>query len=299
MRQFARAKINLTLHVGRVIRDAERFHGYHPLNSLVAFADVGDRLDFTSGPRLRLAIEGPFADALDTDERNLVVRAARAAERLGADTRLAIRLTKALPVASGLGGGSADAAAVLRALLPDLRPGHPRLMETALGLGADVPACVHSRTLRMTGIGETLSPLPGLGRVSAVLANPGVAVSTAEIFRRFDAHDPPDTPRPQVPVKASGGTLLERALAGRNDLEPVARALEPRIGELADAMATQPGCELARMSGSGASVFGLFSGAEPARAAARVLRAGGVWAVAAHLGEAGEGGDAGAEGRAG
>ena len=281
---LAPAKINLTLHVGRVIADADRFHGYHPLDSLVVFADVGDELSIEPAAEPGLTVDGPYADGLPDGEDNLVLRALRAANRVepGAGDRH-VRLTKTLPVASGLGGGSADAAATLRACLP----GHPDLMETALSLGADVPACVLGRTLRMTGIGDTLSPLPGLGSVAAVLANPGVAVSTPEVFRRFDADTRPDWPREAPRPQAHEGDLLARALDGRNDLEPAATAMEPGIAELTREMAAAPGCRLARMSGSGASVFGLFEDDARARAFADGLAASrGIWAVACRLGDA-------------
>ena len=275
--ETARAKVNLTLHVGRIIRDADRFHGYHPLDSLVVFADIGDRLTAKPADAFSLDIKGPFGDGLDPGEDNLVTRAVRAADRMGADVDTALLLEKHLPVASGIGGGSADAAATLRLLAND----HPGLEEAALQIGADVPACLTSRTLRMTGIGETLTPLPGLGQVDAVLCNPGVAVSTAEVFRRFDAGEVRETPRPQL----HHGSLLERAQDGRNDLEPVAIAIAPVIGEVREALAGQKGCKLARMSGSGATCFGLFENADTARAAAETLSARGWWTVACKLGD--------------
>ena len=280
--ELARAKVNLTLHVGRVIRDADRFHGYHPLDSLVVFADVGDVVTVEPDERYALTVTGPFGAGLEADETNLVTRAVRAAERLGADGHLAVTLDKRLPVASGLGGGSADAAAVLRALVRE-DVSEDELMREALGIGADVPVCLRSTTQRMTGIGDTLTPVPGAGSVAAMLANPGVGVSTAEVFRRFDARDDVrDTPRPQL----ASGDLLARARNGRNDLEPVAVAMVPAIGELIAAMDGFDGCELARMSGSGASVFGLFATDAQARAAADALCARGVWAMACHLGDA-------------
>ena len=279
---LARAKVNLTLHVGRVIRDADRFHGYHPLDSLVAFADVGDDLRFETSDTPQLHIDGPHGAGLAPDSANLVLRALQSSNRAepGSGNRR-VTLTKRLPVSSGVGGGSADAAAVLRHTLP----GHPDAAAIALSLGADVPACLHSRTLRMTGIGEDITPLPGLGTLPAVLANPGVAVATAEVFRRFDTHEPRETPRPQ----AHTGSLLQRALAGRNDLAPAAKATAPAITELESRMAAQPGCRLARMSGSGATVFGLFETDAEAADAARALREAGVpWAVATSLGDGSE-----------
>ena len=279
---LARAKINLTLHVGRVIRDADRFHGYHPLDSLVVFADVGDELGFEAAAEPELVLGGPFGKDLPADGTNLVTRALHAANRVQPGSgNLRVTLSKHLPLSSGVGGGSADAAAVLRHALE----GQSGLADIALSLGADVPACVTNRTLRMTGVGEDITPLPGLGTLPAVLANPGVSVSTAEVFRHFDAGEPRETPRPQV----HGGTLLERALAGRNDLAPIAKALAPSIAELEERMTAQPGCTLARMSGSGATVFGLFGTDAEAEDAARTLRDAGVpWAVACTLGDAEE-----------
>ena len=275
--ETAPAKVNLTLHVGRVIRDAERFHGYHPLDSLVVFADFGDTLTFEPARVPTLDVRGEFGEGLETGPGNLVTRALALAERLGADGAQAVTLDKSIPVAAGLGGGSADAAAVMRALCG---PGVEA--EALLGLGADVPACYMSRSLRMTGVGECVTPLDGLGQVDAVLANPGVAVSTAAIFRALDSHDPRETPRPQ----AASGTLLERALAGRNDLQPVAEGLEPAIRELREHLSATDGCELARMTGSGASVFALYTSPGAADAAASGLRARGVWARACRLGDA-------------
>jgi 4-diphosphocytidyl-2-C-methyl-D-erythritol kinase len=275
--EVARAKINLTLHVGRVIRDADRFYGYHPLDSLVVFADIGDRIEVSPAKTFELNIGGPFEDGLDPGEDNLITRAVRAAGRLGADTNVRIDLHKALPVASGVGGGSADAAATLRALCGDKYD----LSETALQLGADVPVCLLSETMRMTGIGETLTPLPGLGSVSAVLCNPGVAVSTAEIFAAFDSGDVKETPRPQ----SHEGSLLERALEGRNDLQPYAVAKAPIIQEVIDALDAAKACQFARMSGSGATCFGLFETDAQAKECARELTQKNWWAVACRLGD--------------
>lgn len=290
IQELARAKVNLTLHVGRVITDADRFHGYHPLDSLVVFADIGDVITVEPADAYSLEIIGPFADALKSEADNLVSRAVRVAagliqEGLGKDGNVRVTLDKRLPVSSGLGGGSADAAAVLRALVPETVP-REKLMEVALSLGADVPACVMNRTLRMTGIGDSLAAVPGVGSVAAVLANPGVAVSTPEVFRRFDSGgDIRETPRPQK----HEGNLLARAQDGRNDLEPPAIARVPEVGELIRDMSAQAGCKLARMSGSGASVFGVFGSDAEAKAAAATLLQDGHWAVACRLGETDDG----------
>ena len=276
LRETAPAKVNLTLHVGRVIRDADRHHGYHPLDSLVVFADVGDTLTFHPSETPSLEITGTFAEGLETDATNLVSRALALAERVCGASLHTVHLDKSLPVAAGLGGGSADAGAVVRALCKD-----DMSADDLLSLGADVPACTLSRTLRMTGIGECVAPLPGLGQVDAVLANPGVAVSTAAIFRALDGHDPRETPRPQ----AHSGTLLERALAGRNDLQPVAEDLQPAIRDLREHLAASDGCQLARMTGSGASVFALYPTPDQARIAVDTLRTQGVWARSCRLGD--------------
>jgi len=275
--EFARAKINLTLHVGRVITDADRFYGYHPLDSLVVFADIGDRIDVKPSNMFELNIGGPFGERLEPGEDNLITRAVRASERLGANTDVCINLDKVLPIASGIGGGSADAAATLRALNPDTS----KLSDVALRLGADVPVCLLSQTVRMTGIGETLSPIPGLGQVSAVLVNPGVSVSTGEIFRAFDSGEVRETPRPQ---KLSG-SLLERARDGRNDLQLHAMKLVPEIKDVIESLEQSEGCDLARMSGSGATCFGLFKTDAQAQIAAKMLSQRGWWVAACRLGD--------------
>ena len=244
----------------------------------MVFADFGDTLELRDADANSLSIGGRFGEGLDAGDTNLVTRALASAERLGASPA-AVTLTKDIPIAAGLGGGSADAAAVLRARLLDT----PERDAAALALGADVPACVVSRTLRMTGIGETVRELPGLGQVQAVLANPGVAVSTAAIFKAFDSAPAKETPRPQ----AVEGDLLSRALDGRNDLQPIAVALQPVIGELIRTLEATKGCQLARMTGSGASVFAIYPEAALAEHAAATLSERGVWARACRLGDAG------------
>lgn len=243
-RIFAPAKINLFLHVGE-----KRADGFHALESLVVFVDVGDELSFAPSPELALAVDGPFAAELAGEGDNLVLRAARA---LGATA--AITLTKNLPVASGIGGGSADAAAVLRAL----GEGRHDLHDIAETLGSDVPVCVDSKAAWMEGRGEILTPMT-VPEMHLVLVNPRLAVSTAAVFRALD-------------MRSGLGTVRSNALDGtRNDLEAPARALLPRIGEVLDAIAALPGARLARMSGSGATCFGLFDDAEAAARAADLL----------------------------
>jgi len=236
--ELARAKINLTLHVGRVIKDPhDPFCNYHPLDSLVVFADIGDFVTLQKAEIPGLTITGPFSEHLSATPDNLIMRALSVAD----EAPCHVTLEKNLPIAA------ANAAAILRLL--NLTDPH-----IAIDLGADVPVCLVSSTAHMTGIGEDVTPLPGLGRLYALLVNPGVAVSTADIFRAFDSSAPRDTPRPQKP----DGSLLERALDGRNDLESIAIAKEPVIGNVLAALSRQTGCQLARMSGSGATCFAIF-----------------------------------------
>lgn len=274
MSQKARAKINLTLHVGRVIKDpSDPFYGYHPLDSLVVFADIADVLEMAPAKATALSISGPFGAGLTAEKDNLIFRALTAAKARPQD----VHLIKNLPISAGIGGGSANAAAVLRMCgVDDLR--------IAIGLGADVPVCLRSETAHMTGIGEDVTPMPHLGQLHAVLINPGVAVSTGGIFKAFDAApNIRETPRPMK----SSGDLLARALDGRNDLEPIAIAQAPVIGDVLRLLASQNGCQLARMSGSGATCFGLYeSGTSALRAQAAIkAQAPNWWCEAITLGD--------------
>ncbi len=261
----APAKLNLSLHV-----TGRRADGYHMLDSLVGFASMGDVVTLSPGP-LSLVIDGPFAADLAADHDNLCLRAARLA---GAEA--VIRLTKNLPVASGIGGGSADAAAVLRGLA---RMGHA-LPADPWRLGADVPVCLRSVPARMEGIGERVTPLPPLPAVPLVLVNPGVAVSTPRVFAALERRDNP--PLPAIPAFADGGALVLWLRQTRNDLEGPARALAPVIGDALTALAAT-GAGFARMSGSGATCFGLYDRAASAEQAARALKQHGWWAVATEL----------------
>ncbi len=262
--ETAWAKLNLYLHITAI-----RENGYHELDSLFVFTGFGDTLTVEPSEELGFSVDGPFAAGVPVDGDNLVVRAARALSPDGA-RGARIRLTKNLPVASGIGGGSADAAATLRVLnalwgldLPDMR-----LERIAEGLGADVPACVRSVPSQVSGIGEILGPAAPLPECWVVLVNPGVAVSTPAVFRRFDAEV--TRFRPAAPLGAAGSAVkLAAALAERaNDLEPPALAMEPVIGEALALLRKTTGCLLARMSGSGATCFGLYAGQAESRAAA-------------------------------
>ncbi len=272
---FAPAKVNLTLHV-----TGRRGDGYHLLDSLVVFADVGDRLRAAPAAALSLAVAGPRAAGVPGGEANLVWRAARWLDPGGG---AAITLEKHLPAAAGLGGGSSDAAAAMRALARLWRRALPAAADVA-GLGADVPVCLAARPARMGGAGEALAPVPPLPPVWLVLANPGVAVATAEVFAALERRDGP--PMPATLPRLSDAAELARWLRTmRNDLETPATRLQPVISRVAGALAAQPGCLIARMSGSGATCFGLFPDPRHARAAAEALgrAAPGWWVAAAGL----------------
>jgi 4-diphosphocytidyl-2-C-methyl-D-erythritol kinase len=266
----APAKINLTLHVlGR------RADGYHDIESLVAFARVGDVLTFMPGAALALAVSGPTAAAAGDVADNLVLRAARAlAERVERLTLGRFALSKRLPVAAGLGGGSADAAAALRLLAGAnaIARDDPRLMQAARATGADVPVCLDPRARLMRGTGDILSSPLALPRLFAVLVNPGVAVSTRDVFAALNL--PPAQPVAQAGAPPARAELLAEIAAGRNDLEGPAIELEPVIAAVLSVLRKLPDCRLARMSGSGATCFGLFDSSAAASAAARTLRVG-------------------------
>ena len=272
----APAKLNLYLHmVGR------RADGYHLLESLVAFTRSGDRLRAEPAATLSLTLDGPFADTLRAtpDEDNLVLKAARslagwakAHHRPITGARLV--LTKNLPVASGIGGGSADAAATLTALrrLWALPISDEDLAGLAEALGADIPACIAGRPALMEGIGERLTALPALPPVPVLLVNPGLPLPTPAVYRAFrEGHALSPTPRPKPAGPFRDARALTAALADtRNDLEAPAIALCPAIGEVLTAL-RQSGALFARMSGSGATCFALYDEADGAQAAATRL----------------------------
>lgn len=241
-----------------------REDGYHELETLFAFVADGDTVTLDEGEGF--AVEGPFAPALAGEGDNLVTRAAaKFAATFGCDSPGRITLTKRLPVASGLGGGSADAAAALRLLArrEGIALDDPRLFDCADALGSDVPACLYSRTAIGRGRGERLEPVTGAPGTPVLLVNPGAAVSTAQVFGGWDGVD----------RGALGpGTLLDVARAGRNDLEPAALRIAPVIGEVIERLGAQPGVLLVRMSGSGATCFALFDGVARRDAAAQRMR---------------------------
>jgi 4-diphosphocytidyl-2-C-methyl-D-erythritol kinase len=268
----APAKINLSLHVlGR------REDGYHALESLVAFAGTGDSLTLAPGAGLSLAVEGPTAASAGADADNLVLKAARLLAERVEGLRLGVfRLVKRLPVAAGIGGGSSDAAAALRLLarLNDLAVDDPVIGEAARLTGSDVPVCLDPRMRMMRGRGEEVGPPLGLPPLFAVLVNPRVPVETPAVFRSMGL-DPGERlvglAHPRI-ADAEPGLLLKTLATTRNDLEPPAIRLQPIIGDVLARLRETEGVRLARMSGSGATVFGLYGDCRTAAAAARSLR---------------------------
>ena len=289
---WAPAKINLFLHVG-----AKRTDGYHELQSLVVFADVGDELTFAESAELSLTVGGEFASTLPANDDNLVFRAARTLASLNGTAPLArIALTKNLPVASGIGGGSADAAATLRGLRSlwglnragdDVLWGHPQpfanrqeCLRAATVLGSDVPVCLLSAPALMEGRGERVRSLDGFPAAALVLINPGVAVSTAEVFGRLRQRTGADK-MPHSDLACSINDLVEYLKRTTNDLEIPAVSIAPSIGDVLEAL-NSSGARLARMSGSGATCFGIFNESESAAdAAAAIARAHPSWWVRA------------------
>jgi 4-diphosphocytidyl-2-C-methyl-D-erythritol kinase len=266
----APAKINLFLHVlGR------RDDGYHRLDSLIGFVEIGDSIEVAPAPDLALAIEGPFAAGLSAGEDNLVLRAARAlsAAAGGRVPGAAIRLIKNLPLASGIGGGSSDAAATLKALdsLWRLSLGDPALGRLGLALGADVPVCLLGRTARVGGIGDALAPADPLPAFGVLLVNPLVPVPTAAVFGAL--HGRYTVEAPAAPVAASAREFARWLGRCRNDLAAPALEIAPVVGEVLDALASAKECLLARLSGSGATCFALFPDIRFAEAAAEDLKA--------------------------
>ena len=261
--ETAPAKINLCLHV-----TGRRGDGYHLLDSLVVFADVADRVLASPARGLSLVVAGPEGAGLQAETDNLVLRAARA---MGVSDA-ALVLDKRLPIASGIGGGSADAAATLRALAR--LTGRPMpVTSDVLRLGADVPVCLAGHPARMSGIGEHVTPLPTLPTLACVLVNPRLPVPTPQIFAALQSRESP--PVPDLPAAALGSAAaLASWLAAhsRNDLVQPAREVAPILTEVQAALEETPGCLLARMSGSGGTHFGLFATQAKAETAAARLR---------------------------
>ncbi|MBT4017914.1 MAG: 4-(cytidine 5'-diphospho)-2-C-methyl-D-erythritol kinase [Alphaproteobacteria bacterium] len=273
LRYFAPAKINLYLHV-----TGQRPDGYHELDSVVIFAPIGDDIFILPADDLTLEIIGPEAHALQGFEasENLVFRAARMlAEKYKVTAGAAITLNKVLPVASGMGGGSADAAATLKALVEfwKLKPAAGELVELALALGADVPVCMKSRPLRMTGIGEKLHETPAMPNGCLVLVNPRISQSTPEVFEELHRGKwKASGYSSELPSDLDFYAFVSELKSRANDLEQPAIRLAPVIEDVLAVTSAQANCRLARMSGSGATCFGLFQKIEEAEAAATEIR---------------------------
>jgi 4-diphosphocytidyl-2-C-methyl-D-erythritol kinase len=265
----APAKLNLYLHIV-----GKREDGYHRLDSLAAFVDIGDRLTLTPAPALRFKVDGPFAGVLDDSDGNLVIRAARAlGKAVGRDPTVAFHLTKRLPVASGIGGGSADAAACLRGLaaLWGLDPNSDTMLEVAAGLGADIPVCLIGKAAFMRGIGTEFSLAPRLPSAGVVLVNPNIALSTPAVYRARVGEFSAPMPFESAPVDARA--LCEVLAERGNDLTMAAVTLVPEIQTVLAAIAIDKTCLLSRMSGSGATCFGLYQDRAAADDAALALSA--------------------------
>jgi 4-diphosphocytidyl-2-C-methyl-D-erythritol kinase len=268
--EAAPAKINLALHV-----TGRRADGYHTLDTLVAFTRIGDRVTVERSAEDSFTVSGPFAAQVPPSSDNLVLRARDGfRDRFGWSAPLEITLEKNLPAASGIGGGSSDAAAALRALLRLARPrgaSSDDLRALALALGADVPMCLDPRPARAGGIGELLEPCGALPPLDLVLANPGVPVSTPLVFAALERRANP--PLPPLPGDGFGlPAFLDWLHLARNDLEAPALALAPAVGDALAAL-RQGGARLTRMSGSGATCFGVFPDSRSACGAAEALRA--------------------------
>jgi len=291
VRVFAPAKVNLTLHV-----TGRREDGYHTLDSLVAFADVGDELVVSEADDLTLRVEGPEAADVPRGSGNLALRAAAI---LAEDQGAALELTKTLPASSGLGGGSADAAAALRAMMAlrglgrselerRAQSGDTDLRERAgeiAALGADVPMCLFPRTVRARGIGDRLDAVE-LPALAAVLVNPRVPIATPEVFGTLGRRENPPMPE-QLPTFVDSVALIDWLAEQRNDLERAAIRIDPLVATVLAAVRGTSACLLSRMSGSGATCFGLYADAGAAAAGAARLKAERPdwWVVEATLGD--------------
>lgn len=284
VRVFAPAKVNLTLHVG-----AARADGRHALESVAVFADVGDWVWAEDADRPSLNLAGPFGAALANERDNLVVRAARLlAAEAGIARGVRLTLDKHLPIASGIGGGSADAAAVFRALdeLWALNLSMRDMTRLAASLGSDVPACLASAPCFMTGAGDQVQALPGWPQLDGVLVNPGVAVPTSEVYRRFDAMGLGGKLSSQAPDLSEASAALFYASAGANDLTAPAKALAPAIADVLALLEAH--APVARLSGSGATCFALTETAARAQDIAKAVSAAqpNWWVRAVRLGRA-------------
>ncbi|MFC5385219.1 4-(cytidine 5'-diphospho)-2-C-methyl-D-erythritol kinase [Aquamicrobium segne] len=266
--EAAPAKLNLALHVvGR------RLDGYHKLETLVVFTDYGDHLRLTPAPADHFSIHGPYARGLPVDAKNLVIGARESLRQMSKQTNLfpvAIRLEKNLPIASGIGGGSSNAAAILRALARYWQIDDSKIIAAiALQLGADVPMCLAARPLLAQGIGERIKPVCGLPKLFVVLVNPGVEISTPQVFSNLASRQNP--PLQTLPDPVDFSSLLGWLAASRNDLETAALAIAPVIAQSLAALRAN-NASFVRMSGSGATCFGLYESETAAKIAAQTIQ---------------------------
>ncbi len=280
--EFAPAKVNLTLHI-----TGQREDGYHLLDSLVVFADIGDEIGIFEANTLSLTIQGPEAEGVPADMSNSILKAATFFNPQAAGA--AFLLTKNLPSAAGIGGGSADAAAAIRGLIrhrdADAEALFPkgldlanlsdaeanRLAAKVKTLGADLPVCLFSHPARMRGIGADLTFIRDLPQLHAVLVNPRVAVPTPEVFKAITTKTNP--PMPDLPDFPDAASLIQWLTTQRNDMQSAAVSLFPEIGDVIGQLEAQESCQLARMSGSGATCFGLFPDAKAAQIAVAKISA--------------------------
>lgn len=268
LKGLAPAKVNLNLHI-----TGQRKDGYHTLDSLVVFADIGDQITVTAAPDLRLNVSGPFAEGVPTDHTNIVIKAADVLRNhYGISNGATIDLEKFLPNAAGLGGGSTDAAITLSMLaqiwgVPELPPNMPEI----LGLGADVPVCICApEPVRMTGIGEVIHAVPGLPDFAMVLVNPKVPVPTADIFKALTSKTNP--PLSTIPSGLDFDGFITWLSEQRNDLQPPACEIAPEIQSTLDKIGVLPQVRYTGMSGSGATCFGIVKNMVDARSVARALQ---------------------------
>ena len=257
VKAFAPAKINLTLHVV-----GQRSDGYHLLDSLVVFVDVGDRIIAEKADEFSMSVDGPAANGVPRDEGNLVLRAARL---FGEDKSTSLMLTKLLPPSSGIGGGSSDAAATIRAI-SELHDVPEPDGDIVLRLGSDVPVCLAARPARMQGVGGTLSAIT-MPALFMVLVNPGVSLTTPKVFSALLRKSNPPMPT-VLPAWSNTNEFTQWLAIQRNDLEEPAGSLLPEIHDVLGAIRATANCQLSRMSGSGATCFGLYDNVAAARAAA-------------------------------
>ena len=289
-RYFSPAKINLTLHVSAPIAAGEKYAGYHKLDSLVAFTkDIGDYLYFLPSESLELIISGRFANGLDTGENNIIIKALRLLEaHVGHSIKAKIELEKNLPIASGIGGGSGNAAAALIGLnqIFNLGLDYEVLEKIALQLGADVPVCLKGLPIIMRNIGDEFAPAPKFPNLPIVLANPLVECSTPSIYKKFDGLADYDFSEFEFKDTTSLDGFCDLISSAKNDLENANFALYPQVKLLVKTMKNLTGVKLVRMSGSGGSVFAIFENADYAKKGAETLHEiynNQIWAIAGTL----------------